>query len=151
MSTWTPKRTQILKRMWAEGFTASQIAGELGGVTRNAVIGKKDRLGLPARRTNPRTVINRPSRKPPPKAKIDLSCIPDRPTPKSKPKDVIMQKIRIPDDAVTLVELNDDCCKFPYGNKNYQFCGQPAQEGKSYCEKHRAACEIVRARKEGSL
>ena len=43
---WTPERVETLKNMWSEGQSASQIAGELGGVTRNAVIGKVHRLGL---------------------------------------------------------------------------------------------------------
>jgi GcrA cell cycle regulator len=44
--TWTEERVETLKRMWADGQSASQIAKELGGVTRNAVIGKVHRLGL---------------------------------------------------------------------------------------------------------
>lgn len=44
--SWTDERVELLKRMWAEGQSASQIAKELGGVTRNAVIGKVHRLGL---------------------------------------------------------------------------------------------------------
>ncbi|WP_253270409.1 GcrA family cell cycle regulator, partial [Paracoccus sanguinis] len=44
--SWTDDRVETLKRMWAEGQSASQIAKELGGVTRNAVIGKVHRLGL---------------------------------------------------------------------------------------------------------
>ncbi|MBK1636335.1 GcrA family cell cycle regulator, partial [Rhodovulum adriaticum] len=44
--SWTEERVETLKRMWAEGQSASQIAKELGGVTRNAVIGKVHRLGL---------------------------------------------------------------------------------------------------------
>ena len=43
---WTPDRVEALKRMWSEGQSASQIANDLGGVTRNAVIGKVHRLGL---------------------------------------------------------------------------------------------------------
>lgn len=48
---WTPARTARLMELWAEGWSASKIAADLGGVTKNAVIGKKTRLGLPARRT----------------------------------------------------------------------------------------------------
>jgi GcrA cell cycle regulator len=44
--SWTDERVETLKRMWSEGQSASQIAKELGGVTRNAVIGKVHRLGL---------------------------------------------------------------------------------------------------------
>lgn len=44
---WTDERVETLKRMWGEGQSASQIAKELGGVTRNAVIGKAHRIGMP--------------------------------------------------------------------------------------------------------
>ena len=53
--SWTDERVETLKKMWAEGQSASQIAKELGGVTRNAVIGKVHRLGL-SNRVSPGTV-----------------------------------------------------------------------------------------------
>ena len=43
---WTDERVELLKKLWADGLSASQIAAELGGITRNAVIGKVHRLGL---------------------------------------------------------------------------------------------------------
>ena len=49
--SWTDERVEVLKKMWGEGQSASQIAKELGGVTRNAVIGKVHRLGLSNRTT----------------------------------------------------------------------------------------------------
>jgi GcrA cell cycle regulator len=51
--SWTDERVETLKKMWAEGQSASQIAKELGGVTRNAVIGKVHRLGLSNRVAGP--------------------------------------------------------------------------------------------------
>lgn len=52
MKLWTPDRTDRLTKLWALGWTASQIADALGyGLTRNAVIGKAHRLGLPSRAT----------------------------------------------------------------------------------------------------
>ena len=47
--TWTDERVETLKRLWIDGLSASQIAAELGGITRNAVIGKVHRLGLSGR------------------------------------------------------------------------------------------------------
>src|SRR5438093_13246123 len=47
--SWTDERVEKLKKLWADGLSASQIAGELGGVTRNAVIGKVHRLNLSGR------------------------------------------------------------------------------------------------------
>src|ERR1043166_1208640 len=61
--TWTDDRVELLKRLWAEGLSASQIAGELGGITRNAVIGKVHRLGLSGRAKSPSSSVPRP-RKP---------------------------------------------------------------------------------------
>ena len=69
--SWTDERVELLKKMWSEGQSASQIAKELGGVTRNAVIGKVHRLGLSNRATA--------AAKPEPKAK-------PAPKPESKPK-----------------------------------------------------------------
>ncbi|MEL7026638.1 MAG: GcrA family cell cycle regulator, partial [Pseudomonadota bacterium] len=55
---WTEERVDVLKRLWADGKSASQIANELGGVTRNAVIGKAHRLGLSNRTKGSATVEN---------------------------------------------------------------------------------------------
>ena len=51
--TWTDERVELLKKLWAEGLSASQIAAEIGNVTRNAVIGKVHRLGLSGRAKTP--------------------------------------------------------------------------------------------------
>ena len=56
---WTDERVEQLKKLWAEGLSASQIAGRLGGVTRNAVIGKVHRLGLSGRATTSRMKSHR--------------------------------------------------------------------------------------------
>lgn len=71
--SWTDDRVEILKKMWGEGQSASQIAKELGGVTRNAVIGKVHRLGLSNRTTTGAAA------KPEPKAKAA-----PKPAPKAK-------------------------------------------------------------------
>lgn len=65
--SWTDERVAILSKMWGEGNSASQIAKELGGVTRNAVIGKVHRLGLSNRATTSKAA---PKAKPAPKAKV---------------------------------------------------------------------------------
>ena len=61
---WTDERIELLTKLWAEGHSASQIAGRLGGVTRNAVIGKVHRLGLPGRTTTSRAKTPRTRRRP---------------------------------------------------------------------------------------
>ncbi len=84
---WTDDRVETLKRMWGEGASASQIAKELGGVTRNAVIGKVHRLGLSNRnldetKTEAATPVEEPAKaaKPAPKAaKPDPTPEPEAP------------------------------------------------------------------------
>src|SRR3974377_728573 len=61
--SWTDERVETLKKLWADGLSASQIAAELGGVTRNAVIGKVHRLGLSGRAKSPASTAPR-QRKP---------------------------------------------------------------------------------------
>ena len=61
--SWTDERVEMLKKLWADGLSASQIAAELGGITRNAVIGKVHRLGLSGRAKSPSSAAPRP-RKP---------------------------------------------------------------------------------------
>src|SRR6187431_1517061 len=61
--TWTDERVEQLKKLWSDGLSASQIAAELGGITRNAVIGKVHRLGLSGRAKSPSSSAPRP-RKP---------------------------------------------------------------------------------------
>ncbi len=66
--SWTDERVELLKKMWGEGQSASQIAKELGGVTRNAVIGKVHRLGLSNRTTGAPVAATTPASKPGPEA-----------------------------------------------------------------------------------
>src|SRR4030081_2846895 len=63
---WTDERVETLKKLWADGLSASQIAAELGGITRNAVIGKVHRLGLSGRAKSPSSSAPRPRKARPP-------------------------------------------------------------------------------------
>ena len=87
--SWTDERVELLKKMWSEGQSASQIAKELGGVTRNAVIGKVHRLGLSNRAagTGPApaaaaTAAPKPEAKPKPAPKPEARA---KPAPKAEP------------------------------------------------------------------
>ena len=57
---WTDERVELLRKLWADGLSASMIAVELGGITRNAVIGKVHRLGLSGRAKSPATTSPQP-------------------------------------------------------------------------------------------
>src|SRR5262252_3759409 len=79
---WTEERVALLKKLWLEGLSASQIAKQLGGVTRNAVIGKVHRLGLSGRATPsqpPRPAFKTP--RPPRPATSSSSLAPRRMAP----------------------------------------------------------------------
>ncbi len=77
--SWTDERVETLKKMWAEGQSASQIAKELGGVTRNAVIGKVHRLGLSNRAGSGGATTAKPAAK-------EKAAKPSAPKPAPKPK-----------------------------------------------------------------
>ncbi|AXT26782.1 GcrA cell cycle regulator [Ruegeria sp. AD91A] len=80
--SWTDERVELLKKMWGEGQSASQIAKELGGVTRNAVIGKVHRLGLSNRTAGASPAKAEPKEKPAPAPKAEAK---PRPAPKTEP------------------------------------------------------------------
>lgn len=82
--SWTDERVELLKKMWGEGQSASQIAKELGGVTRNAVIGKVHRLGLSNRAGGaaPAAAAAAPAAKPEVKAKPEARKPAAKPAPK---------------------------------------------------------------------
>ncbi|AFO88218.1 cell cycle regulator GcrA [Phaeobacter inhibens 2.10] len=85
--SWTDERVELLKKMWGEGQSASQIAKELGGVTRNAVIGKVHRLGLSNRNSGTAKPAAEPKEKPaaaPKPAPAAAATAPAKPKPQPK-------------------------------------------------------------------
>ena len=137
--SWTDERVEKLKKMWGEGQSASQIAKELGGVTRNAVIGKVHRLGLsgratpakpqrgcgPASERREETAMAKPVRQ-------DIK--PVIPEPES-----IAPLVLESGDCTTVATIKNNMCKWPIGDPakdDFHFCGQPAATGKSYCTYH---------------
>ncbi|WP_296420426.1 GcrA family cell cycle regulator [Pseudooctadecabacter sp.] len=83
--SWTDERVEVLKKMWGEGQSASQIAKELGGVTRNAVIGKVHRLGL-SNRAGSGGAAKTAAPKAEPKAKAAPKAAPKKAAPKKAPE-----------------------------------------------------------------
>ncbi|MDF1802969.1 GcrA family cell cycle regulator [Thalassovita sp.] len=84
--SWTDERVELLKKMWGEGQSASQIAKELGGVTRNAVIGKVHRLGLSNRSGSASAAAKTETKAAKPAAKPSAEAKPDKPAAKPAPK-----------------------------------------------------------------
>ncbi|SLN72543.1 GcrA family cell cycle regulator [Roseisalinus antarcticus] len=95
--SWTDERVELLKKMWSEGQSASQIAKELGGVTRNAVIGKVHRLGLsnrtaPAGGAESAPAAAEPAPAPTPAAKAKAAPKPEpEPEPAAKTPEVAVE------------------------------------------------------------
>lgn len=150
--SWTEDRVARLTKLWADGLSASQIAAILGGVTRNAVIGKVHRLGLSGRAKPAPSSTSRVKRQPrssgyatsrTPRAaprsngatalKIDADAeIRFRPKPT---EDVVVPMSR----RLTVMQLTEDTCKWPNGdpqNSDFSFCGHTSKETTPYCEFH---------------
>ncbi|MEL6829508.1 MAG: GcrA family cell cycle regulator [Pseudomonadota bacterium] len=147
--SWTEERVEVLKKLWAEGHSASQIAKELGGVTRNAVIGKVHRLGLSGRAT-PSRPVKRPPRlaRPKPRVGNDGAVIapkPVRPAAESVPLTAERAALAaIPPQtledgaAATILTIRDSMCKWPIGDPadpKFAFCGRKSTSG-PYCAEH---------------
>lgn len=162
--SWTDERVELLKKLWADGLSASQIANQLGGVTRNAVIGKVHRLGLSGRATTSRVKTSRARRRP------------SRPRSDSRPNYVSYGNVALktvyeedaepdlaplprpvaelyipPEERATILTLTETKCRWPIGDpgdEDFHFCGREAGIESPYCEHHnRVAYQPVQARR----
>lgn len=146
---WTDERVELLKKLWNEGLSASQIAAELGGITRNAVIGKVHRLGLSGRAKSPASAVPRPRK---PRASAALLRV-ARPTLRGNTALARLPSYEVeyepePESSAaivplgqrcTLLELNESKCRWPIGDPgapDFFFCGGKAVEGSPYCGHH---------------
>lgn len=148
--SWTDERVDLLKKRWAEGLSGRDIAAELPGMSRNAVIGKVHRLGLPRRKEHRAEV--RPA-KPPRKRyrrtgfgtyikKLELVAVPILP----------IDDLQIPlEQRRTLVQLENHHCRWPVGEpaeSSFFFCGADKLKESPYCAGHaRKAYRVFEAAK----
>ena len=157
--SWTDERVELLKKLWTEGLSASQIAGRLGsGVTRNAVIGKVHRLNLSGRVQQQRPAQPRAPRKQRepslpgrqqwhaehadgrrPCAEADDAGR-AQPRQQSLPEPQPVRLVDLPKGGrVTILHLSDKTCKWPIGDpgsEEFCFCGHGPRDGSPYCEYH---------------
>lgn len=159
---WTDDRVEKLKKLWSEGLSASQIAAQLGGVSRNAVIGKVHRLSLPGRakaggttaaRSQKRATVSTVSR---PQASSSFAQRTVTRT-VTRPAGATMLKEEIEIDAlevmetlpnnvvvpifrrVPLIRLTERTCKWPLGDplkEDFCFCGNDSPDSSPYCGFH---------------
>jgi GcrA cell cycle regulator len=137
--SWTDERIELLKVLWASGLSGGQIAAELGGITRNSVIGKVHRLGLPQRGSpvsacdNPRAPRHPRSHKPDTRRIAELQAVAMQADETSN----------LPPDqsryACGIMELTSETCRFPLGDPGtpgFAFCGAKPEPACPYCRRH---------------
>ena len=132
--SWTEEKVAKLKELWGKGNTASQIAEIIGGISRNAVIGKAHRLNLSAK-IKTRAISTNQSLKSQ-SDEIKIKSIKGR---RSKFKSLIIEKDFEPENPKQLEELDDNSCKWPIGHpneKSFYFCGRTSLKDFSYCKLH---------------
>jgi GcrA cell cycle regulator len=145
--TWTDERVENLKKMWGDGLSASQIAAQLGGITRNAVIGKVHRLGLSGRAKSPSSAAPRQRKARPHSHLLRVS----RPSIRgntalahaydldieSEPE--MVNNIIPLGQRRTILELTEETCRWPIGDPgsaDFFFCGGQTVTSLPYCSYH---------------
>jgi GcrA cell cycle regulator len=166
-ATWTDERVELLKKLWTDGLSASQIAAELGNVTRNAVIGKVHRLGLSGRAKDakpngsaaparPRKATRAPSAPapiPPQPHNNNVVIAPISLQPVTQEPAVFVEEdMAVPvSERVTIMDLRESMCRWPMGDPTkpeFRFCGARSVTGLPYCTHHaRIAYQPVADRK----
>ena len=132
--SWNEEKISKLKELWGKGNTASQIAEIIGGLSRNAVIGKAHRLNLSAKiktrtATSNKNFENSQSNR---ENKSNRGR-------KSKFKSLIIEKDFEPENPKQLEQLDENTCKWPVGHpdqKSFYFCGRSSLKDFSYCKLH---------------
>jgi len=146
--TWSDDRVEQLKKLWEAGLSASQIAAELGNVTRNAVIGKVHRLGLSGRAKSPAAAAPRQRKaarpaqpmmrvaRPVARGNTALAQVFEV---EAEPDPVTFDNVVPMSQRLSLLELRESTCHWPVGDPaspDFFFCGGKALNGLPYCAQH---------------
>ena len=144
--SWNEEKVNKLKELWGKGNTASQIAEIIGGISRNAVIGKAHRLNLSSkiktRNTSSIQSFDNGGEENNSKQKRGR---------KSKFQSLIIEKDFEPENPKKLEELDESSCKWPVGHpeeESFYFCGRSSLKDFSYCKLHLLYAYQPKGRKE---
>ena len=144
--SWNEEKVGKLKELWGKGSTASQIAEIIGGISRNAVIGKAHRLNLSSkiktRNTSSSQDFDNNSEENNSKQKRGR---------KSRFQSLIIEKDFEPENPKKLEELDESSCKWPVGHpeeESFYFCGRSSLKDFSYCKLHLLYAYQPKGRKE---
>ena len=143
--SWTEEKVSKLRDLWGKGNTASEIAKIIGGISRNAVIGKAHRLNLSAKIKTRSHYSHKKNLKTEENQKIH------RKSRKSKFRSLLLDANFEPARNLSLEELTENTCKYGQGHpdeKNFSFCGRKVVEKYSYCPLHMLMVWQTRDRKE---
>ena len=144
--SWNEEKVEKLKELWGKGSTASQIAEIIGGISRNAVIGKAHRLNLSSKikKRNASSSQNFDN-------SSEENSSKQRKGKKSKFQSLIIEKDFEPENPKKLEELDESSCKWPIGHpeeQSFYFCGRSSLKDFSYCKLHLLYAYQPKGRKE---
>tara|TARA_B100000767_G_scaffold84807_1_gene81550 strand:- start:358 stop:864 length:507 start_codon:yes stop_codon:yes gene_type:complete len=146
--SWNDKKVNQLKELWGKGNTASQIAEIIGGITRNAVIGKANRLNLSSK-IKTRSVPSKQMFQ----NDTEENNSKQKRGRRSKFQSLIIEKDFEPENPKKLEELDEESCKWPIGHpeeESFYFCGRSSLKDFSYCKLHLLYAYQPKGKKEDS-